>query len=152
MATRKRIMRTFKLNEISAVDNPAQVHARAVLLKRADARQEHDMDLTKIASFDSFDDAINAIAKRDGCARHEAMTKARTRHPALYEAYQREGDGRVAKQADADRPRPVSKAELAFQDRVDEIAMSRRLPRHAAMSAARQRYPDEFAAAYERET
>lgn len=32
----KRIMREFKINEISAVDNPAQEGARAVLLKRDD--------------------------------------------------------------------------------------------------------------------
>ena len=30
----KRIMRAFKLNEISAVDKPAQAHAKAVLMKR----------------------------------------------------------------------------------------------------------------------
>jgi hypothetical protein len=32
----KRIMRSFKLNEISAVDRPAQAHAKVVLMKRDD--------------------------------------------------------------------------------------------------------------------
>ena len=32
----KRIMRAFKLNEVSAVDRPAQAHAKMVLMKRAD--------------------------------------------------------------------------------------------------------------------
>ena len=33
---RKRIMRKFTISELSAVDRPAQVHARSVLMKRAD--------------------------------------------------------------------------------------------------------------------
>lgn len=39
---RRRVMRAFKIDEISAVDNPAQAEARAVLMKRdfsSDARQ-----------------------------------------------------------------------------------------------------------------
>jgi hypothetical protein len=32
----KRIMRVFKMNEISAVDRPAQAHAKSVIMKRAD--------------------------------------------------------------------------------------------------------------------
>jgi hypothetical protein len=35
--SKKRIMRTFKLNEISAVDRPAQAGAKMVMMKRADA-------------------------------------------------------------------------------------------------------------------
>lgn len=34
--TRRRIMRVFRLDEISAVDNPAQAHARMKILKRED--------------------------------------------------------------------------------------------------------------------
>jgi len=34
MARRRRIMRAFKLNEISAVDRPAQAHARVLIMKR----------------------------------------------------------------------------------------------------------------------
>ena len=34
----KRIMRSFKMNEISAVDRPAQAHAKMTIMKRADAR------------------------------------------------------------------------------------------------------------------
>lgn len=37
---RKSIMRTFKIDEISAVDSPAQAGARAVILKRGDATNE----------------------------------------------------------------------------------------------------------------
>ena len=142
---KRRIMRAFKINEISAVDRPAQAHARVCLLKR-------EGDLSKIAAFDSFDDAVAAIAKREGCARHAAMSRAAKQFPSLLDAYPQEGDDRVAKAtADAAGPRTFSKAELDFEDRVDEIAKSRGLPRHAAMSAARQRFPDEFAAAYGRE-
>lgn len=37
----RRIMRAFKLNEISAVDRPAQAHAKMVLMKRADDEPEY---------------------------------------------------------------------------------------------------------------
>lgn len=43
---RKRIMRTFKLNEISAVDRPAQAHAKMTIMKRADDSVEKLILLT----------------------------------------------------------------------------------------------------------
>ena len=43
---KKTIMRAFKLNEISAVDRPAQAHARAVIMKRAP-------ELVQIVSFEN---------------------------------------------------------------------------------------------------
>lgn len=36
----KRIMRAFKMNEISAVDRPAQAHARALIMKRDDVQKD----------------------------------------------------------------------------------------------------------------
>ena len=40
----RRIIRKLKIGEISAVDRPAQTHARAVIMKRADERKEIKMD------------------------------------------------------------------------------------------------------------
>ncbi len=41
---KRRIMRAFKINEISAVDSPAQEGARAVIMKRGDEDREHDLE------------------------------------------------------------------------------------------------------------
>ncbi len=44
LPTRKRIMRKFRIDEISSVDRPAQEGARAVIMKRApdDDHDDHD--------------------------------------------------------------------------------------------------------------
>jgi len=41
----KRIMRAFKINEISAVDRPAQPDARMRIMKRAERRGENEMQI-----------------------------------------------------------------------------------------------------------
>jgi hypothetical protein len=47
---RRRILHKFKLTEISAVDRPAQAHAKAVIMKRADIDDdEDDLDIVDIA-------------------------------------------------------------------------------------------------------
>lgn len=43
----KRIMRAFKMDEISAVDRPAQVHARMSIMKRDTSNEPGDGDMTK---------------------------------------------------------------------------------------------------------
>lgn len=48
--TKRRIMRSFKMNEISGVDNPAQEGARIVMFKRADPAP-HDAQTFAKASF-----------------------------------------------------------------------------------------------------
>lgn len=149
--TKRRIMRTFKLQEISAVDNPAQVHAKMVLMKRADGEESTMQKITsgEPQAFDTFDGAVAAIAKAEGVPHHEAMGKARQAYPELLADYQREGDERIGKAAEAaPRASIISKAELAFDEKVEALAKSRGIPHHAAMSSARQRYPEEFAAAY----
>lgn len=47
MSKKKKIMRSFKMNFISAVDNPAQEGAEAVLLKRHSADEPSTEDLSK---------------------------------------------------------------------------------------------------------
>jgi hypothetical protein len=44
-----RILRKLKITEISAVDKPAQAHAKAVLMKRADVDDDDDVDFVSIA-------------------------------------------------------------------------------------------------------
>ncbi len=137
----------IRLSELSLVDRPANPHARVTLFKRADDK-EHEMEIQKIAAYSSFDDAVAAIAKAEGLSHDRAMSRAAAAYPDLVEKYNAAGDEAVAKIAEAVRPAPVSKAVMAFEDRVDEIAKSRGIPRHAAMTDARVRFPDEFAAVY----
>ena len=94
---------------------------------------------------------MDHLRKVHGMNGAEAMSAAARDHPDLLQKYRTAGDEMIAKAADAARPAPVSKAVMAFDDRVEEIAKSRGIPRHAAMTAARQRFADEFEAAYGRQ-
>lgn len=51
--SKKRIMRAFKINEISAVDKPAQAGARAMLMKRDDTKVEDESLIAKGAMLTS---------------------------------------------------------------------------------------------------
>lgn len=94
MTERRNIMRRFKISELSAVDNPAQKHARMAIMKRADdatnpggsgdrAKEANMTDLEKIANLESqiadlnkklttAETSIAAITK----ARDDALTAA----------------------------------------------------------------------------
>lgn len=78
----KRIMRSFKLNEISAVDRPAQKHARMVIMKRdvSDKERERLADEGEAMPDGSYPiasvaDLKNAI-KAYGRAKNKAAVKA----------------------------------------------------------------------------
>jgi pterin-4a-carbinolamine dehydratase len=153
---RRRVMRSFRIDELSACDRPAQKHALAVLMKRdssADEQQEYDdMNFEKIIerprSFATFEDAMQAIRKAEGCTKLAAMSAAANQHPDLLAKYNAEGTAIAKAAQDAAAPKPISKALLVFQDKVDEIAKRDGIPRYVAMSRARERYADEFEAAY----
>jgi hypothetical protein len=148
-------MKDFVITELSAVDRGANEHARAVLMKRddsADNSQEHDMNFAKIIehpqSFSSLEEAMQAIRKAEGCTQLAAMSAAANQHPDLLAKYNAEGTAIAKTAQDAAAPKPISKALLVFQDKVDEIAKRDGIPRHEAMSRARVRFVDEFNAAY----
>lgn len=151
MANRKRIMKDFAISEISAVDRPAQAGAVAVFMKRHE--KESEMQLRKAncdepVSFPTLEAAMDHLLKTHGMSRSSAMSTAAREHPDLLAKYQREGEDQIAKAAEAPKPQLLSKAMMEFEDRVEQIAKGRGLPRHQAMKKARERYPDEFAAAY----
>ncbi|QPC43886.1 hypothetical protein HW532_15030 [Kaustia mangrovi] len=157
----KRIMREFKIDELSVVDSPAQEGARAVLMKRRVPRErfnapvppmsERDEPLTfdKLARpaqetepMSNFEARVDEIAKRDSCQRMDAMTKARLRYPDEYDAYQKAG---------AVTSRPVyeksrSDAEIAFEKLVDQIQTRDRSNRFEALKKAAREHPRELAA------
>ncbi len=88
------------------------------------------MDLSKIASPSTRSRPPSRRSRRPRAARATWRCRAaRAARPDLLEKFQRAGDEMIAKAADAARPAPVSKADLAFDDKVDEIAKSRGVPR-----------------------
>lgn len=146
---RRRIMKDFRITELSAVDRPAQGHALAVLMKRADDEQEYGMQVQKVggdrvASFDSFEEAMQAIREREGCAQLRAMEEAASRHPDLLRKYNDEGE-RIAKAAqDAAAPKPVAMAVTDFNRRVDEVMARDKVNKLEAMEKAAREFPAEL--------
>ena len=137
----------IEIDEVSILSKdvrPAVRRARIAIAKK-------EFPMNEPMSFATFEDACAHLAKMHGMSRSSAMSAAAREHPDLLAKYNAEGEQIAKRAADAARPQPVKKAVLAFEDRVDEIAKSRGVPRHTAMRAARQRFPDEFAAAYGKE-
>jgi hypothetical protein len=75
----KRVMRRFRINEISAVDEPAQEPAKAVLMKRAGtaspmleivARHQNEIRKQRRERM-AFDSMANAVAKHQESLREE---------------------------------------------------------------------------------
>jgi hypothetical protein len=151
---KRRVMVDFRIDEISCVDNPAQKGARAVLLKRDGGNEEEhdDMQFHKITDrpygYASFEAAVAAIAKAERLPPHEAMSRAAEAYPRLLQEYRDVGDVVAKTIAEAAAPKPVSKAVQHFDDRVSEIAKRDNIPHYQAMAKARERYPEEFDAAF----
>lgn len=94
--TKKRhIIRNLKIKEISSVDNPAQVGATAVLLKRADSEVSEILkNATAVAagqapafSASDYENAMDVrsaeLAKEMNCSREQAFAKCLTTDPTL---------------------------------------------------------------------
>lgn len=92
---KRHIIRNLKIKEISSVDNPAQIGATAVLMKRAESEVT---DILKNASavaagqtptfnVSDYEDAMEVrsaeLAKDMRCTREQAFAKCLTTDPAL---------------------------------------------------------------------
>ncbi len=144
---KRRIMREFSIEELSAVDRPAQKHARMTIMKRADPEENDDMRFEKIidqpSAFDSFDEAVEHLKTIHGCSGTEALRKAADAHPRLLEAYQKAGA--VASRPNfekAARPQAVQRFNLI----VDGIAERDGVSRLEALRQAARTHPTEFQA------
>ncbi len=137
---KRRVMREFRIDELSAVDKPAQAHARMTIMKRADPEENDDMRFERIIdqprAFDSFEEACEAIRKAEGCSGTEALRMARDAHPGLLAAYQKAGA--VSSRPDftkAARPLDVQRFNLIVDGIAERDGVSRRArPRHAKRS------------------
>jgi hypothetical protein len=101
------------------------------------------------ASFGSLEEAIAAIAMSEGVPKHVAMSKARTAYPQLYERYQAEGEGQIAKHgaAEAALNDVIEKHRLETQGidlAVVGIAKCEGCSRVEAMRRWRKRNPEAF--------
>jgi len=135
MSIKRRRMREFEIDEISAVDRPAQAHARMSVMKRDDSP----------VGFDTFGEAVAAIAKAGGVSRIEAMSRIARTHPDLVKKHQAEYDDRIEKAAASSaQPRLMVKAIQTWNDRVGEVARRDGVGRTEAMSRARAEFPAVF--------
>lgn len=89
----KRIMRAFKMNEISAVDRPAQAHAKVVIMKR---QEDSEMDLTmnKEDIQGAVDAAVVEIRKEFEAKLMESSEKLAAAEAELAKAKANPGDGK----------------------------------------------------------
>lgn len=114
-AVRRRILRKFQLDEITAVDRPAQEHTRMALVKRDNSQEWDERRFEKVIgdeplSFATFEDAVEQISKLHGGSLAQAMSRAASAYLRLLREYNEEGLERVEKAARgaADRRAPTS--------------------------------------------
>jgi hypothetical protein len=135
-------MRAFSIEELSAVDKPAQAHARMAIMKRADEGDNDDMRFEKIIdrplAFDSFEAAVEHLKMIHRCSGTEAMRKAAEAHPRLLEAYRK--TGAVSYRPDFTKAAPA-KAVQEWDIAVAGVMERDGVSRTAAMSRVRSERP-----------
>jgi hypothetical protein len=172
----KRIMREFEIDEISAVDKPAQRGAEMAIMKRdvspearkaaiadALAALREDWEDTKAVLEEEKRLREEAERKRSKPERKETMyadevAKARSAGlsgTAAMQKARRENPAAFEKYRRQDikatnRPQRLTKSadEATFDARVSLIQKSEKISRQMAMIKARREYPSEFAKAY----
>lgn len=137
----RRIMREFRIDELSAVDRPAQEHAKMAILKSADSEQEYT-EMNTAVSFKSFAEAVQYLNDLGG-SRTDALRKAARRFPQLRKQM---NDDAVSAAGELHKQAAPSPAVTRFTDLVAKIATDRHVSRSAAMALAKREYPQEFAA------
>ena len=148
---RRRIMRQFRIDEISAVTDPAQEGATMAIMKGRETplplsgrspvgRVALKSDTPTPESPETFSDAVVAIRGRDRISTFEAMRKAAREHPGLVAKYRQPEDAKVVV--------PVVKREIVtFNARVDQIQTTQKCSRLDALrQAARELPATEFSA------
>jgi hypothetical protein len=128
---------SLKINELSSVDRPAQPGALAVLLKTE-----------KPAVVAKFLDLVEAIQKRDSCARTTALSKARVEHSEAFNEFQ--GSELTAADCDKSTANQTGRAaaQREFLRQADLIRRRDGCSGSESLSRARREAPDAFAAAY----
>jgi hypothetical protein len=129
---KRRILRRIKIDEISAVDRPAQVGAVAAIIKSQGG-----------VEMNAFEKRVQEIRVREGCSRIEALRKARHRHRDEFDRYQRE---LLTTSTPALQKRVNSIAVQSWEDLVERICKRDNISRTKAMAIARRENADIFRA------
>ncbi|MQA64497.1 MAG: hypothetical protein GEU76_01125 [Alphaproteobacteria bacterium] len=142
---RKNIMRAFSISEISACDSPAQIHARAIIMKRFDPDERQEPNMHKILtqrddaplSFDTLEDAMKYLStQHPDMPQSDVMSKAARQYPDLHDEYNDEGEWQIRKAEtealDATRKPPAVRefeslvSEIKRRDKCDSVTALRR--------------------------
>ena len=147
----------------------AQLEDRALVLKdRVDVLTKNMAERPEPAApIPDFDEVVAAIQQRDSCAGTVAFTKARKEHPDIYnrlnakkppegphdddfddlcDAMKPSKEKYYGARSNADRTQKSANATADFMREVDAVMIQKRLSRTAAMTEARKRFPEKFAA------
>lgn len=161
---KRRRMKKFRLHEISFVDNPAQEHALAVMMKRDDATLfyktseptpvESKPTLSQSPSLrtseperksnmpNSFEEAVGIIRREQPhISRTQALSAAREGYPSLFKSYQ-ESPAAGGPSAAVEK----SEAVQTFEKTVSEVQARDRCSRIEALRKAAREYPNELSA------
>lgn len=164
------VMDLFRLDEISAVDQPAQAGARMAIIKRGNGATtvktktasgrthfidvDDDDQLVRSLQISNNQDQERAVAdfnvavadieNRDNVDRFVALQKAARENPALLEGYRRGPDVETVRKAAVGETRGRSLDVQRFDLIVGGIVMREDCSRREAMRRARRRHPDYF--------
>lgn len=145
--TRRRIMEVFRINELSAVDRPAQAHAKMTIMKRADPPYRPPAPTTRyedIAMTTAYDfDALVDHYKDTGMSGTLALKTARSARPDLFAKMQNAPHQRTDDEQAIAKARDGRARQNRVQALVDELARSG-MARTEAVREVRKRHPDLF--------
>jgi hypothetical protein len=92
----KNVLKTLRIDEISAVDDPAQEGARVVIFKRrdvpADVHNQIEKEVPTMNAIEGYEAVTNAIAQVEGITKAAAGVKTLDRVPDIYRSYKRAQD------------------------------------------------------------
>lgn len=148
---KKRVSMTeFEINEISAVDRPAQSHALASIIKR-----DNNSPKQTETTMETFDELVTKHAALRKRGRLDAMSFCRKKYPNAYQKLQLDEDRRQTQRRieSAKPPSNLEKqainARAQFQGAVDTLmAANPRMTKTVASAEIRKRQPQLFASAY----
>lgn len=112
MSKKKKVMRSFKMNFISAVDNPAQEGARSLLLKRHSA-EEDSVDLMETSDQE---------ARKSESLETQTETKTNKKEEIMSEELQKSLDSLVARLDKAEKIAELSDLEKSHYSSLDASA------------------------------
>lgn len=136
-AERRRIMQGFTIEEISAVDHPAQQGAKAMIVKRDDSKEITERDV-------AFSKWLEEDAERRRAEALEAFLDAQQEQVDALKAQMSDEEKKLLRDAAIAEQRKPGKEMTMFEQKVAEIQKREGCSRLLAMKKAREEYPGAF--------